>query len=221
MLARLRPLQLIALSLVMLLAVALVDYFTGYELSFFLFYFAPVALLAWWVGRRAALAMAGLCAATWYLVDRWSGHPYSAMWLGVWDGFVRLGCLVIVALALARIRADRDRLSELNEWLAATNAKLEASLAEIRKLQDGVQLVCAWTQRIKSEGRWMQFEEFMSRHFHLRFTHGMSEEAVRQFEAEISAKFAESKPPSQSDPDPGQVIAKPVQQGDGRNRSPA
>jgi len=194
MLAQLRPLQLIGLSLVTLLIVALVDYFTGYEFSFFLFYFTPVALLAWRVSQRAALVMAGLCAVTWYLVDVWSGHPYSATWLGVWDGFMRLGCLGIVALALARIRADHDRLRELNEWLAATNAKLEASLAETRKLQDEVQIVCAWTQRIKSEGRWVQFEEFMRRHFHLRFTHGMSEEAARQFEAEINAKFADPNP---------------------------
>ncbi len=44
--------------------------------------------------------------------------------------------------------------------------------------------VCAWTKRVKWRGRWVSFEEFLEQRFKLRFTHGISEEAARQFQVE-------------------------------------
>lgn len=44
--------------------------------------------------------------------------------------------------------------------------------------------VCAWTKRVKWRGQWVSFEEFLEQRFKLRFTHGISEEAARQFQVE-------------------------------------
>jgi hypothetical protein len=44
--------------------------------------------------------------------------------------------------------------------------------------------VCAWTRRVKLQGRWVSFEEFMARRFNLRCTHGISDEAAEQMKRE-------------------------------------
>jgi CHASE3 domain sensor protein len=61
-----------------------------------------------------------------------------------------------------------------------------ASLLLVRRIRDlrTVITVCAWTKRVKWKGRWVSFEEFLEQRFKLRFTHGISEEAARQFQME-------------------------------------
>lgn len=53
--------------------------------------------------------------------------------------------------------------------------------------------VCAWTKRVKWRGAWVSFEEFFEQRFHLQFTHGISEEAARQFQAEALAAHRASE----------------------------
>lgn len=38
--------------------------------------------------------------------------------------------------------------------------------------------ICAWTKRVKYEGRWVPFEEFLEKRFRLKLSHGISEEAA-------------------------------------------
>lgn len=52
-----------------------VDWVTGYEFGFFIFYFIPVALAAWYGSRAAGVAYAIASGACWYLSDRLSLHP--------------------------------------------------------------------------------------------------------------------------------------------------
>lgn len=47
--------------------------------------------------------------------------------------------------------------------------------------------VCAWTHRVRHEGRWISFEQYLQERFDLRFTHGISEEAVEALKQETTA----------------------------------
>lgn len=40
--------------------------------------------------------------------------------------------------------------------------------------------VCAWTKRVKHDGRWISFEEYLHNRFHVEFTHSISEDAVKK-----------------------------------------
>lgn len=44
--------------------------------------------------------------------------------------------------------------------------------------------VCAWTHRVKFNGKWVSFEEYLRTRFNLRFTHGISEEASKKLQME-------------------------------------
>jgi hypothetical protein len=45
-------------SLLCLATVSYVDYITGYEFLFFVFYFIPVGICEWYMGRLGTLSMA-------------------------------------------------------------------------------------------------------------------------------------------------------------------
>ena len=49
-------------------------------------------------------------------------------------------------------------------------ADLTASHQEIAKLREGLLTVCAWTKRIRYDGRWMGMDEFLMDHLHLNLT---------------------------------------------------
>ena len=54
-------------------------------------------------------------------------------------------------------------------------------IEEIKEMQDRAQVVCAWTDRINIEGKWLKLTEFLSERLHLKVTHGVSPEGMRQF----------------------------------------
>lgn len=40
--------------------------------------------------------------------------------------------------------------------------------------------VCAWTKRVKYNGRWISFEDYLHNRFHIEFTHSISEDAAKK-----------------------------------------
>ena len=180
----------LALSYLLLGVLGYIDYITGWELNFFLFYYAPISIVAWRLSRRSGMVMALCCAVCWYGVDLATDHPYSQAWFGVWNSGLRLLSFLILAMALSTIREDGERLNATNGRLQKTLDDLERSIAQVRKMQEQIQIVCAWTNRIRHEGRWVKFEEFLSSNLNLKFSHGMSEEAAKQMMAELDAQGA-------------------------------
>ena len=59
--------------------------------------------------------------------------------------------------------------------------ELEQSTAALRKLKKDFVTVCAWTQRVHHDGKWMNLTKFLSEHLELSLSHTISEEAVEQF----------------------------------------
>jgi signal transduction histidine kinase len=97
----------------LLAVVTWLDYVTGYEFGFFIFYFVPVALAAWYGSRRAGLAMAIAAGACWYLSDRLSHTPYTRAYLVYWETFMRVASFATTALTLSQIRSDLRKREEL------------------------------------------------------------------------------------------------------------
>jgi K+-sensing histidine kinase KdpD len=88
-----------------LIVLCILDYVTGYEFGFFIFYFIPVSIAAWYGGRKESIVMAFTCGICWYLADRLSHHPYSRSYFIYWETFMRLVSFLTTSLTLSRIRA--------------------------------------------------------------------------------------------------------------------
>ena len=119
------------------------DYATGYEMSFFVFYSVPVGVAAWWVGRWAAIGMAVGATVTWLLADYFSGAKYSAPFFYYWNGTIHFLAFVINAVTIAKIKSNVDQrhllaaeLEVAREALRAVSRLLPACPA-CGKLRDG------------------------------------------------------------------------------------
>ena len=91
----------------------------------------------------------------------------------------------------AAIVVRRARLFQsLNGGLIALATLLAGAVAVIviRRLHqlEGLIKVCAWTQRVQWDGRWISFEEYLAQRFNIHVTHGISEEAAQKLSREIA-----------------------------------
>ena len=125
-----RPLIINIISLITLLVIAWLDYITGYEFGFFIFYFIPVSISAWLNGRKAGLIMACMSAACWYLSDYYSHHPYSKSYLIYWEMWIRWITFLTTAFTVAKIRELMEREKQLKIDLT----KVTKDNDELRKL---------------------------------------------------------------------------------------
>src|ERR1035437_1115274 len=103
------------------------DYLTGYEMSFFVFYSSPVGIAAWYVGRWPAIGVALGATVTWLLADYFSGAKYSAPFFYYWNNTIHFLAFIINAVTIAKIKSDLDRRHVLA-------AKLKSPGGALRKV---------------------------------------------------------------------------------------
>ncbi len=118
--AKRRTLVVLAGCAVWLAALGWVDRATGYELGLFVFYTAPVGMVAWHLGRGPGIAAAFLASVVWYLADQLAGDRYSTAFYGYWNSGMHFGTFMINAVAIAKIK------SSLNERHAVERDLTEA-----------------------------------------------------------------------------------------------
>jgi diguanylate cyclase (GGDEF)-like protein len=105
------PFQLGVYSLVLLTAVGTIDYATGFELAFSIFYAIPVGLSAWYLGRRFGLLLSILSALVLFWVDAAAGHPYIGTTSPYWNTGVPLGFFLIITVLLDNLHRALDALA--------------------------------------------------------------------------------------------------------------
>lgn len=118
-----RRAAVLALSLSSLVAIALADLATGYELPLTLLYVAPVIASTWAFGLRAGLVLSVLATAAWVATDTYAEHRYSLPIYRYWECFIRLATFSLFAFIVDQLkraiaRSD-DRLIKVLEGLDA------------------------------------------------------------------------------------------------------
>ncbi|MDD2804012.1 MAG: HAMP domain-containing sensor histidine kinase [Elusimicrobiales bacterium] len=89
------------------------DYNTGVEVSFSIFYLVPVSLVAWSSGLVNGLAMSVVSAVVWMLMDHViGGRVYTSPTVAYWNSLVRFGFFTVTAVSLAVIRRMLGRERE-------------------------------------------------------------------------------------------------------------
>ncbi len=92
------------IGLLLVALVSVLDRATGSEVSFSIFYLTPVSFAAAFVSRRAGWVLAVVSAVAWGYLEVEGARAYSASWIVVWNGAVRLGFFVLVTEFIARLR---------------------------------------------------------------------------------------------------------------------
>jgi diguanylate cyclase (GGDEF)-like protein len=92
---------------------SVIDYLTGYEVSFSIFYLVPVLYVTWYAGRGWGVFFALLSAATWGVADVASGARYASIWIPLWNSSVRLGFFFLAAHLLDSLHRAHERMTGL------------------------------------------------------------------------------------------------------------
>ena len=103
------------------------DHKTGQAISFALFYVPPVAMAAWFGGRRVGLIAAFASAAAWFTAGIPESAQLSTPLIYCWNATTRLLIYSLVALLVAARRQERDQFQTIIEQ---KNARLELEMAE-------------------------------------------------------------------------------------------
>ena len=120
--------------------IGIIDFLTGYEFAFSVFYVLPISLVTWLTSRRFGLAASLASAFVWFGADTTTGHSYSHSLIPVWNTFIRLAFFVIITLLLAALKKALQRegeLARIDPLTGAVNSRFFYELAqmEINRLQ--------------------------------------------------------------------------------------
>ena len=91
---------------ILVLSAGLGDHVTGDEVAFTLLYFVPIALVAWFSGRRAGIACAIVCTIVWFVVNL-HDHPYASELVRWWNVGIELGVFLVIAVLLGVLRVGQ------------------------------------------------------------------------------------------------------------------
>lgn len=106
----------------------------------------------------------------------WFGREVAlAINLGL-TSVIIIGLVLWIGLIFKRREAEKRAAEAEREQLLAS---LRTSLDALSKLQNNLVTVCAWTQRVLDQGKWVRFEEFLDKRLNISITHGISEDAAQ------------------------------------------
>ena len=119
-------------GLVLLALLGAIDYLTGPDVSLSLFYLVPISIVTWRANRTAGLIISVASAVTWFIADMLLGMNRSGLFVGFWNGAIRLGFFVIVTMLLSTVKASR---ADLEDKVKARTAELTDEIAERKKIE--------------------------------------------------------------------------------------
>lgn len=92
------------LAIAQIFILGVIDYYTGYEISFSVFYLIPVALTAWYGEKQSALMISMVSAATWQLTNELAGEMFSSFLIPIWNASTRFGFFWVVTILLIELK---------------------------------------------------------------------------------------------------------------------
>jgi signal transduction histidine kinase len=125
-----RP-RMIATSLSLIAVMGWIDYATGYEQTFLLFYLVPIALGVWYGSLPFGLIFSALSVTAWVGSDLAAGLPTE----GFWNIAMALFAYFVFAVLLSNLRT---LLNELDQRVRERTAELQREMTERERLDQEI-----------------------------------------------------------------------------------
>jgi diguanylate cyclase (GGDEF)-like protein len=105
---------LIVVGICLLIAVEIIDYQTGPEISLTPFYLLPVGIFVWYLGRGIGILLASVSVLTWFVTKLKVGSIYSTPFNTYWNIAVRLVFFIIIIFLLSKLKLALQREKDLS-----------------------------------------------------------------------------------------------------------
>lgn len=110
---RQNSLLLHAVCTALIAVVAMLDYLTGFEVSFFMFYALPIWVATWYQGLKVGIIYALIALIGWSLSAYYTDHHFSHPLIPYWNGGMRLGFFLFSAFTLNALN-EKIRVESYN-----------------------------------------------------------------------------------------------------------
>jgi len=129
----------ITLGCVMVLG--LIDYATGHDYAFSIFYVFPVALAVWFINAKAGILLSLFSVVVWDVSNRLAGEEqFPNPFIAYWNTATRFGFFIIITTLLTRLRQalEHERVLSRTDYLSGvlnSRAFYALAAAEIERQQ--------------------------------------------------------------------------------------
>jgi signal transduction histidine kinase len=112
-LSRLSKPTVVFVGFILLALIGAVDFSTGVEISFSVFYLIPISIVTWYTNKNLGIIIAFLATVMWVYADMRDPSMYSSPAIPYWNGLVRFSFFSIVVLLIYEIKTFKDQLQEV------------------------------------------------------------------------------------------------------------
>ena len=115
-------LTILAIAILIIALLGFLDYKTGEELSFSIFYLIPISLLSLYRGTKVTSILISTFFASiiWFLAEYYT-REYSNLFFPIWNAFARLVMYSAIGLLLLYLKEKNKRVNLVNSNLKALN----------------------------------------------------------------------------------------------------
>jgi signal transduction histidine kinase len=96
----------------LMVVIAVLDFFTGYEIRLLPFYAVPIFVLSWFCGKGLGIPAALFSGVIWWCVNWFTGDPDLHSWIQGWEISRHVGFFLVVALIGSALRSKSDIAAE-------------------------------------------------------------------------------------------------------------
>ncbi len=119
-----------ALSLLFVVFLGFLDYLTGYEVSFSIFYLLPILFIVWHQGFARGIVIAVFSAIAWFSADLLAGSFYSHPFIPLWNTSVRFTFFMIIVVLVSKNKKELDLVKKMSRLDMLTTLHNATSFAE-------------------------------------------------------------------------------------------
>lgn len=135
---------LILVSLILLTLIGIVDYLTGFNVSFSVFYLLDVAFAAWLIGKGFGLTLSALSIILSAAGDWAAGAHYATLFIPIWNALIQA---VVYCIAVWLLGYLRQVQTELEHKVAQRTSALTQEIGERERLEKEILEISEREQR--------------------------------------------------------------------------
>ena len=122
-----------AIIFLLVLIVGIIDYVTGFEISFSIFYLFPVFLASWYLNIRTGIAISAGSAILWLLADIVGGHSYTHFFIPFWNTMARLVIFISFTVIISRLKMAFNERAKLIDNLKMNLEEITQTQYELKR----------------------------------------------------------------------------------------
>jgi len=127
---------LVVAGFILIGIIGFIDYLTGYEFAFSVFYVLPIFMVTWFTNQRFGLVASVASAIAWLVADVATGQTYSSPFIPLWNSFIRFAFFIIITILLSSLKSSLE-LAHTDHLTSAINSRYfyEIVQMEINRFQ--------------------------------------------------------------------------------------